>query len=68
MLKRAGIVLVPLMFVVIFGIVGRMDMEDEIRSQVHYCDMVEKGAWPDYNQTYKDCDKAREAFRKYVAK
>ena len=53
-------------FIALVGIVGRMDMEDEIRQAVVYCDMVEAGYWPDYNQTAQYCGKTREAYAQYV--
>ena len=37
------------------------DYKDEVRSQVNYCQMVEAGIWPDYNDTYQYCDKAYNA-------
>tara|TARA_R100000951_G_scaffold102680_1_gene94899 strand:+ start:859 stop:1041 length:183 start_codon:yes stop_codon:yes gene_type:complete len=41
-----------LVFLVIFlmGLVGSMDMEDEIAEQEFYCEQVLEGHWPDYKQ------------------
>lgn len=36
------------------GMVGNMDFEDAVRHQNHYCKMVAEGAWPDYDEVYKD--------------
>ncbi|MBN46231.1 MAG: hypothetical protein CMH23_07135 [Methylophaga sp.] len=40
--------------VVLFGIVGRMDYEDELKSQAHYCEMVREGAWPDFKKIFEE--------------
>lgn len=40
--------------VVLFGIVGRMDYEDELKSQAHYCEMVSEGAWPDFKGIFEE--------------
>jgi hypothetical protein len=45
------------------GAVGRMDLEDAIQSEKHYCDMVKlykdtggDAGWPDYENRYnKNC-------------
>jgi hypothetical protein len=47
------------------GWVGKMDLEDAIQADRHYCDMVQKYqasngviGWPDYESRYKeDCPK-----------
>jgi hypothetical protein len=52
-----------IILVLALGAVGRMDLEDAIRSQSHYCEMVklykESGGvsgWPDYDLRYdQDC-------------
>lgn len=36
------------------GMVGNMDFEDAVLHQNHYCKMVAEGAWPDYDEVYKD--------------
>ena len=57
-----------IVFFIALGLVGRMDMEDEIREQMKYCEMVGGNHWPDYKSQYKDCDKTRAAYDKYVSK
>lgn len=39
---------------IIFAIVSNMDYEDELLEQQHYCDMVEQGHWPDYEEKYDE--------------
>lgn len=34
------------------GLVGNMDFKDAEDRQHHYCEMVESGAWPDYEESY----------------
>lgn len=41
--KRAA---AGLLLLVLFGIVGQMDYEDELAQHAHCLDMVEQGAWP----------------------
>lgn len=53
-----------LVFILILGLVGHEDYKDEVRSQVNYCQMVEAGILPDYNDTYQYCDKAYNALAK----
>lgn len=53
-----------LTFLLVLGLVGNEDYEYEVRSQVNYCQMVETGIWPDYNDTYQYCDKAYNALAK----
>lgn len=33
---------------VLIGMMGKMDMEDEIAEQEFYCEQVSAGHWPDY--------------------
>lgn len=41
-----------------FGIVGKWDFEDEELQAVSYCENVKSGLWPDYQGTYKsECSK-----------
>lgn len=37
-----------------FILVSSMSYEDEVAEAKKYCDMVEKGLWPDYNQNFKE--------------
>ena len=39
--------------VLLFGLVGRMDYEDQLAEQANYCEMVKAGFWPDYQGTYR---------------
>lgn len=32
----------------IFGVVGKMDFDDAVAAEAHYCSMVASGAWPAY--------------------
>ena len=34
----------------LFGLVGSMEMDDEIAEQEFYCEQVLEGHWPDYKQ------------------
>lgn len=44
--------------IVLFGVVGRMDLEDEQAAAVAYCENVRDKVWPDYQETYKkECKK-----------
>jgi hypothetical protein len=43
------------LFVGCIGAVGRMDFDDHIAQQEHYCKMVAEGVWPAYNQNI-NCD------------
>lgn len=36
----------------LFGIVGNMDYQDEVAEMNAYCRNVAEGIWPDYNGTY----------------
>lgn len=36
-----------------FGVVGAMDYEDEQAAAVAYCENVRDKVWPDYKDTYK---------------
>tara|TARA_R110002074_G_scaffold212902_2_gene382398 strand:- start:1749 stop:2036 length:288 start_codon:yes stop_codon:yes gene_type:complete len=46
------------LIIILFGIVGQMSYEDEVREHAHYCDMVAEGTWPDYDNLYDQCDLA----------
>lgn len=39
--------------VLLFGLAGHMDYEDQQAEQAHYCEMVKAGFWPDYQGTYR---------------
>ncbi len=38
---------------VLFGVVGAMDYEDEVEAEALYCNNVKDKVWPDYKGTYK---------------
>ena len=40
--------------VLLFGLAGHMDYEDQQAEQEHYCEMVRERLWPDYRGTYRD--------------
>ena len=54
--------LAALGFLVVLGLVGGDDYRHEVIEQVHYCDMVEQGHWPDYDQTAQYCGQARAVY------
>ncbi len=39
--------------VLLFGLAGHMDYEDQQAEQERYCEMVKAGFWPDYQGTYR---------------
>ena len=42
---------------VLIGMMGKMDMEDEIAEQEFYCEQVLAGHWPDYKHIADEvCD------------
>jgi len=59
-LVRSPIFWVMVLLAVALNYVGKMDFEDAIQQQSHYCKMVKQGmdtdgkaGWPDYLNTYK---------------
>lgn len=46
--------LVVLALLLLMGVVGRMDYEDEQAQAALYCHNVKTGVWPDYEGTYKN--------------
>lgn len=42
--------------VLVFGLVGQMDYEDEVAEASHYDEMVCSGYWPDYERRKPDCE------------
>jgi len=61
---RLAYILVGAVFIIALGMVGRSDMNDEIRAAVHHCEMVEAGHWPNYNGT--DCAKVYASAAEYL--
>ena len=65
MMGRLAYILTGAAFIVVLGVVGRADFNDEIREAVYYCDMVAAGHWPDY-EPGTDCDKVRANAAAYL--
>jgi hypothetical protein len=42
------------------GTIGRLDFEDAKLMERRYCDGVEQGLWPDYNDNYEEVCHAQE--------
>jgi hypothetical protein len=42
-----------------FGIAGHMDYEDAIQQDLHYCDMVREGHWPNFKPEI-DCKRINQ--------
>jgi hypothetical protein len=45
-----------MILLLILGVVGRGDYEDQIAAERHYCEMVESKVWPAYNPNV-NCNK-----------
>lgn len=52
--------LLPILIVVIIVIASTMDYQDEVKQQLHYCEMVKlykssngENGWPDYKNIYE---------------
>ena len=41
--------------VVMVGVVGTMDYQDELKEAEHYAAMVCDGSWPNYKEVEVDC-------------
>jgi hypothetical protein len=41
---------------VLLGLVGQMDMKDEVSEEAHYCAMVAEQFWPDYRKDEIECE------------
>ena len=48
--------IIAVIFALILGLIGSMDVEDEKVQQDQYCEMVEKGLWPEYREGEIDCE------------
>ena len=53
-MSRYRVAAIAAALVLLMGLVGRMDYEDQQADQAHYCEMVKAGFWPDFNGTYRD--------------
>jgi len=50
---------VTLVILILLGIAGTLDFEEEEKSLNEYCEMVKRGDWPDYEGTYHDfCERS----------
>ena len=52
-MSRYRIAAIATALVLLFGLAGAMDYEDQQAEQEHYCEMVKAGFWPDYQGTYR---------------
>ena len=60
---KTGALLLALL-VLLFGLAGHMDYEDQQAEQARYCEMVKAGYWPDYQGTYRrECPQPTTAQR-----
>jgi hypothetical protein len=46
-------------FVIALGYVGQGDYEDALKQREHYCSMVTRGVYPDYDQEI-ECEAVEE--------
>lgn len=57
----AKAVLFAVFMVAVYAIAGTSDYHAAQRQKQHYCNMVERGAWPDFKDVYKQsCGKKHE--------
>lgn len=49
-------VLLVVAFLAVFGLVGTMDRQDELKEVEHYEEMVCNGLWPNYKAIEVNCD------------
>ena len=54
-MRRVTYAILGAAFLAVLGMVGNADFNDELRAAVHYCDMVNAGAWPDYDNVAHHC-------------
>lgn len=63
-MSRYRVAAIAAALVLLLGLVGRMDYEDQQADQAHYCEMVKAGYWPDYQGTYRrECRPPKSAQR-----
>jgi hypothetical protein len=48
--SRIAEAFILLVVLAIYGIVGEMDKQDEIRQQTYICDQIKAKAWPDVDK------------------
>lgn len=51
-IKPWGRIAIVAALLLLIGLVGTMDYQDEIAEENAYCQNVAEGIWPDYNGTY----------------
>ena len=64
-MSNVSIAVGAIFFIVVIGVVGESDYQDEVRQEQVYCEMVNKynmtngeQGWPDYDQIYdRACQK-----------
>ena len=54
MTKPWQLFVLGVIFAVLFGVVGSFDYQDAQRQRSHYCEMVQEGTWPAYDNSI-DC-------------
>lgn len=58
--KVWGRIAIVTALLLLIGIVGNMDYQDEVAEANTYCQNVAEGVWPDYNGTYdRWCEEGR---------
>ncbi len=63
-MSRYRIAAIATALVLLLGLAGHMDYEDQQAEQAHYCDMVKAGYWPDFQGTYRrECRPPKNAQR-----
>lgn len=53
--KRAALIGL-VMFLIVLGLVGNADYEDELAEEAFYVEMVCDGKWPDYKELGVTCE------------
>lgn len=56
-MKRSSLMyLIAGSILAVYAYASTLDAEDAERDFQHYCNMVEKGYWPDYRNMTDECD------------
>jgi len=53
--KRAALIALVI-FLIVLGLVGNADYEDELAEEAFYVEMVCDGKWPDYKELGVTCE------------
>ena len=56
--KRAALIALVI-FLIVLGLVGKADYEDELAEESFYNQMVCDGNWPDYKELGVSCEEAQ---------